>query len=143
LSHCTCRDMSPSTSPHTSTRMITARTTPIRVLLAAPSLRILGGQSRQAALLLDCLRAEGEIRVTLVPHDPRLPGLFGWLQRIKYDRTLVTSLVYWSILLARVPGHNIVHTFSASYLSYLLAALPPILVGRFYRKKVILNYRSG
>jgi len=113
------------------------------VLLAAPSLRILGGQSRQAALLLDCLRAEREIQVTLVPHDPRLPGPLGWLQRIKYVRTIVTSLAYWAILLARVPRYNIVHTFSASYLSYLLAALPPILVGRLYRKKVILNYRSG
>jgi glycosyltransferase involved in cell wall biosynthesis len=33
--------------------------------------------------------------------------------------------------------------FSASYFSYLLAAVPPMLVGRLYRKTVILNYRSG
>ena len=135
--------MSPSISSHPSPQVISRRTAPVRVLLAAPSLRILGGQSRQAALLLDCLRVDREIRVTLVPHDPRLPGLLGWLQRIKYVRTIVTSLAYWSILLARVPRHDIIHTFSASYLSYLLAALPPILVGRLYRKKVILNYRSG
>jgi glycosyltransferase involved in cell wall biosynthesis len=78
-----------------------------------------------------------------VPHDPRLPGPLGWLQRIKCVRTVLTSLAYWGLLLARVPRHDIVHIFSASYFSYLLAAVSPLLVGRLYGKKVILNYRSG
>jgi L-malate glycosyltransferase len=132
-----------SISPHLSLELASTRTGPVRVLLAAPSLRILGGQSRQAALLVECLGAERGLQVTLVPHDPQLPGPLGWLQRIKYVRTIITSLVYWCMLLARVPRHDIVHTFSASYVSYLLAALPPILVGRLFGKTVILNYRSG
>jgi len=36
-----------------------------------------------------------------------------------------------------------IHTFSASYLSFLLAPAPAILIGRLFKKKVILNYRSG
>ena len=135
--------MPPTVSPHASPLPGGARAASVRVLLAAPSLRILGGQSRQAALLLDCLQAEPGIHITFVPHDPRLPGPLGWLQRIKYVRTVLTSIAYWCLLLVRVPRHDIVHIFSASYISYLLAAVPPLLVGRLYRKTVILNYRSG
>ena len=135
--------MPSSVSPHPSPPGVRTRPTCVRVLLAAPSLRILGGQSRQAALLLDCLQADREFHITFVPHDPRLPGPLGWLQRIKYVRTVLTSIAYCGLLLARVPRHDIVHIFSASYFSYLLAAVPPMLIGRLYGKKVILNYRSG
>ena len=135
--------MPASVSPHPSPPPVSAPAATARVLLAAPSLRFLGGQSRQAVLLQDCLQAERGVQVTFVPHDPKLPGPLGWLQRIKYVRTVLTSLAYWGLLLARVPRHDIVHIFSASYTSYLLTAVPPLLVGRLFGKKVILNYRSG
>jgi glycosyltransferase involved in cell wall biosynthesis len=135
--------MPSSVSPHPSPPPVSAHTTAVRVLLAAPSLRILGGQSRQAVLLQDCLKAEPGLQITFVPHDPRLPGPLGWLQRIKYIRTILTWTAYWGLLLARVPRHDVVHVFTASYFSYLLAAVPPLVVGGLCRKTVILNYRSG
>jgi L-malate glycosyltransferase len=135
--------MPSSVSPHPNPPPVSARATAVRVLLAAPSLRILGGQSRQAVLLQDCLKAERGLQITFVPHDPRLPGPLGWLQRIKYIRTILTWMGYWGLLLARVPRHDVVHVFTASYFSYLLSAVPPLVVGRLYRKTVILNYRSG
>lgn len=116
---------------------------PIRLLLVAPALRILGGQAVQANYLLEHLRREPGFEVSFVPHNPRLPGPFRLLQSIRYVRTIVTSIVYCINLLIQIPRHDIVHTFSASYLSFLLAPTPAILIARFFGKKVILNYRSG
>lgn len=120
-----------------------SREKPIRLLLVAPALRILGGQAVQANYLLQHLRREPGFEVSFVAHNPRLPGPLKLLQSIKYVRTLVTSFVYCLNLLLKVPRHDIVHTFSASYLSFLLAPTPAILIARLFGKKVILNYRSG
>ncbi|HKP88237.1 MAG TPA: hypothetical protein VJZ26_19185, partial [Blastocatellia bacterium] len=116
---------------------------PIRVLIAAPSLDILGGQSRQAVRLIECMSKEPGLKVSFLPHNPRLPGVLRRLQSIKYLRTVVTSIFYWVLLLARVPKCDIIHIFSASYYSYLLSVVPAILIAKMYRKKVVLNYRSG
>ena len=115
----------------------------IRLLLVAPSLRILGGQAVQANALLEHLSREPLFEVSFVPHNPRLPGPLRLLQSIKYVRTLVTSIVYCINLLLKVPRHDVVHTFSASYLSFLIAPAPAIIIARLFGKKVILNYHSG
>src|SRR5687768_12780273 len=116
---------------------------PIRLLLVAPALRILGGQAVQANYLIEHLSREPMFKVSFVPHNPQLPRPLRLLQSIKYVRTIVTSLVYWMNLLVQVPKHDIVHTFSASYFSFLLAPTPAIHIARLFGKKVVLNYRSG
>ena len=116
---------------------------PIRLLLVAPSLRILGGQAVQANYLLEHLSQEPMFDVSFVAHNPRLPGPLRLLQRIKYVRTIVTSLAYCMDLLLKVPKHDVVHVFSASYFSFLLAPTPAIFIARLFGKKVILNYHSG
>jgi glycosyltransferase involved in cell wall biosynthesis len=116
---------------------------PLRVLIVAPSLDILGGQAVQAARLLEGLRREPLLEVGFLPINPRLPKLLRWMQAIKYVRTVVTSLAYVWTLLVRVPGYDLLHVFSASYFSFLLAPTPAILIARLYRKKVVLNYHSG
>ncbi len=115
----------------------------IRILIAAPSLDILGGQSRQAVRLREGLSTEPSLKVDFLAHNPRLPGALRWLQSIKYVRTLATTLYYWLQLLWLTPRYDIIHTFSASYYSYLLCAAPVILVAKLFGKKSILNYRSG
>jgi glycosyltransferase involved in cell wall biosynthesis len=72
-----------------------------------------------------------------------LPGVLRKLQSIKYVRTVVTSLLYVATLLARVRRYDVIHVFSASYLSFVIAPTPAILVSKLYRKKVVLNYHSG
>jgi hypothetical protein len=116
---------------------------PIRLLLVAPSLRILGGQAVQANYLLQHLSREPMFEVSFVAHNPRLPGPLRLLQRIKYVRTIVTSLVYCVNLLLKVPKHDLIHVFSASYFSFLLAPTPAIFIAHLFGKKVILNYHSG
>jgi len=119
------------------------RKRPIRVCMIVPSLDILGGQSVQAQRLLKRLARSPELEVSFLPINPRLTEPMHLLQRVKYVRTIVTSFAYGLSLLCRVPRMDIVHAFSASYWSFLLAPVPAMLVGRLFRKGVILNYRSG
>lgn len=115
----------------------------IRVLVAAPSLDIYGGQALMAARLVQRLHDEPTLEVAFQPHNPRLPRALGWLQRIKYVRTVATTLAYLLMLIGRAWRYDIIHVFTASYYSYLLSAVPALLVAKAYGKKTVLNYRSG
>ena len=115
----------------------------LRVMLVAPSLDLLGGQSVQATQLLDRLRAEPAVEVSHVAINPRLPGVLRRLQSIKYLRTVVTSAVYIARLLARVPQYDVVHVSSAGHTSFLIASTPAILVARLFRKAALLHYHMG
>jgi len=117
--------------------------TRLRVCIVAPSLDILGGQAVVAQRLMERLRADPSLDVTFVPHNPRLPGPLRALQRVKYVRTIVTSIEYLWLLLRRLRDQDVVHVFSASYWSFVLAPTPAVLIARLYGKRVILNYRSG
>lgn len=97
----------------------------------------------QAERLLRRFADERDVQVEFLAVDPVLPGPLSALQRVKYVRTVVTSLTYWATLLARVPRTDVIHAFSASYWSFLLAPVPAMLVGRLFGKRVYVNYRSG
>lgn len=116
---------------------------PVRVCLVGPSLDILGGQAVQLDRLRKQLATERSLEVDFVPVNPRLPGPLRFLQRVKYVRTVVTSIAYGASLIVRLPRVDVVHAFSASYWSFLLAPLPAMLIGRAFGKRVLLNYRSG
>ncbi len=116
---------------------------PVRILVVAPSMDILGGQAVQAERLISRLRDETSFDIGFLPINPRLPGALRTLQRIKYVRTLVTSLLYVAALLARVGKYDIIHVFSASYFSFVLAPTPAIVIARLFKKRILLNYHSG
>ena len=116
---------------------------PVRVCILAPSIEILGGQSRQADLLMSGLAAESSLKIGFIPHTRKLPRPLQFFQRIKHVRTVVNSLVYWATAVAQLWRYDVVHVYSASYYSYLLSVLPIIVLGKLYRKKVLLNYHSG
>lgn len=116
---------------------------PVRVLLVGPSLGILGGQAVQAARLEKHLSQEAGVEVGFLPVNPSLPSVLGALQKIKYVRTVITSLAYVASLLVRIPQYDVIHIFSASYFSFLLAPTPAILISKLFGRKTILNYRSG
>src|ERR1044072_3029095 len=115
----------------------------LRVLVVAPSLDILGGQSRQAIRLMDGLKREPDLEIGFFPHNPRFPGILRSLQSIKFVRTVVTTLYCVLLMLWRIRKYDIIHIFSASYYSYSLSVIPALFISRLYGKKSILNYRSG
>jgi len=119
------------------------RSRPLNVAIVAPSMAILGGQAVQADRLLTAWRNDPEVHGWLVPINPVLPGPLRHLTRIKYVRTLATQLAYWPLLLKELRKADVVHVFSASYFSFLLAPLPAVVVARLLGKPVVMNYRSG
>jgi glycosyltransferase involved in cell wall biosynthesis len=114
-----------------------------RVAIVAPSLRILGGQAVQADRLLRAWRNDPAVDARLVPIDPIPPGSLRHLTRVKYARTIATQLSYWPGLVRDLRDVDIVHVFSASYWSFLLAPLPAVIVARARGKPVMVNYHSG
>jgi glycosyltransferase involved in cell wall biosynthesis len=115
----------------------------LRVAIVAPSLRILGGQAVQADRLIRAWRNDPDVDAWLVPVNPPPPRPLRWVTRVKYLRTIVTELMYGPLLMRQLARAEIVHVFSASYSSFLLAPLPALIVARLLGRPVILNYRSG
>ena len=115
----------------------------LRVAIVAPTLDILGGHSVQAQRLLTAWRDDPEIRAWLVPINPAPPALLRPALRIKYVRTAVTEATYIPRLVRQIARADVVHVFSASYSSFLLAPLPAMLVAGALGRPVVLNYHSG
>jgi glycosyltransferase involved in cell wall biosynthesis len=115
----------------------------MNVAIVAPSMGILGGQAVQADRLLQAWRNDPDVRAWLVPINPVPAPPFDRGLRVKYLRTLVTQLTYWPLLVRELRRADIVHVFSASYFSFLLAPLPAVLVAKALGKPVVINYRSG
>ena len=115
----------------------------LNVAIVAPTMGILGGQAVQASRLLRSWEHDADIRAWLVPINPSPPPALAFATKVKYVRTVITQLQYWPRLLRELRHADVVHVFSASYFSFLLAPLPAVLVAKLYGKPVVMNYRSG
>ena len=115
----------------------------LRVAIVAPTLDILGGHSVQAQRLLTAWQDDADVGAWLVPINPLPPAAFRAALRVKYARTLVTEATYIPQLVRQLARADVVHIFSASYSSFLLAPLPAMLVARALGRPVVLNYHSG
>ena len=93
--------------------------------------------------MLDGWENDPEIAAWLVPINPVPRKPFDRLLDVKYVRTIVTQLCYWPLLFRELRKADVVHIFSASYSSFLLAPLPAVIVGRLLGKPILLNYHSG
>jgi len=109
----------------------------------AASLRYVGGQSVQADLLLRHWRDDREVEARLIPIDPPFPRSLKLLERIPVLRTLVREVMYVRDLWRGLKDVDVVHIFSASYWSFLIAPFPAWLVARLRKKKVVIHYHSG
>jgi glycosyltransferase involved in cell wall biosynthesis/peptidoglycan/xylan/chitin deacetylase (PgdA/CDA1 family) len=114
---------------------------PTTIAVVAPSLDLVGGQSVQAAALVEGLREDG-LRVLFLPTNPRFPWALRWLRRVPLARTVLNQALY-AFRLARLGRADVVHVFSASFWSFLLAPSPAMLMARLLGKRVVLNYHSG
>ena len=92
------------------------------VAIVAASLDIIGGQGVQAKSLMDALARDG-YPVSLVPINPEFPTPLQGVRKIPYARTAINQARYLPSL-ARLASVDVVHVFSASYWSFLLAPLP-------------------
>ncbi len=112
----------------------------IKVLLIAPALPLIGGQAVQAKRILNNFKEESHLQIDFQPTNPQyLPRL----QKIKFIRTVLTTVKYWFDLLFKVYKYDIVHIFSASYFTFVYVSIPALLISKIFGVKTILNYRSG
>jgi glycosyltransferase involved in cell wall biosynthesis len=112
-----------------------------RVALVAPGPEILGGQGVQAQALAEELARDG-MAVDFIPINPRFPRGLRWVRGKPYARTLLNQALYLPSLW-RLWRSDVVHAFSASYWSFLLAPVPAMLAARSMGKRVVLHYHSG
>jgi L-malate glycosyltransferase len=115
----------------------------IRVLLIAPSPAIVGGQSVQAADLLAVLRGVPGLEMSFFPLDQRLPKPVRWISRIPFLRTGISLVLYCSRLLWAARRCDILHIFTAGLSSYSLWTIPALLIGKLYRKRLVVHYHDG
>jgi glycosyltransferase involved in cell wall biosynthesis len=118
-------------------------TSRLRVAMVAPSLRYVGGQAVQADLLLRLWQGDPDAEVTLITVDPVLPSWLRWAESIPGLRTVLREPLYFLHLWRDLRDVDVVHIFSASYWSFLLAPAPAWFLGRLRGKKTVINYRSG
>ena len=109
--------------------------------MVAASLDIVGGQGVQARSLVDALERDG-YDVTFVAIDRRFPRWLRWARRIRGLRTVINQLLYVPSLVA-LSWVDVVHVFSASYWSFLLAPVPAMIAARLFGARVVLHYHSG
>lgn len=114
---------------------------PLRIALVAAGLEVPGGHGIQARTLIQELRKDG-YDVTFICINPRFPAALRWVRRCPYVRTLLNEGLYLPSL-RRLRDADVVHIFSASYCSFLLAPLPAILAAKALRKRIVLHYHSG
>jgi glycosyltransferase involved in cell wall biosynthesis len=114
---------------------------PMRVILIAPPLSIVGGQSVQAARLLAEFARERGVEVSFLA--AALPEALGFVRRIPLLRTAVMMLCFHARLLARIWRADVLHVFTASYFSFLWVPAPSLALARLTGRKSILNYRDG
>lgn len=110
----------------------------IKVLLIAPSMKNVGGQSIQAKHHLDAFAEDENIQIEFVPNNPETP-----FEHIKFLRTIFTSLKFWFLLFAKISGNDIVHIFSSGTTSYIISTLPPLFASKIFGRKTILHYHTG
>jgi L-malate glycosyltransferase len=112
-----------------------------RIGMVAPSLEILGGQGVQARAVVDGLRRDGG-DVVFVAVNPAFPAGLRWLRRHRYVRTVLNQALYLPSLRA-LREADVIHVFSASFWSFLLAPVPAMAAARRWGKRVVLHYHSG
>ncbi len=120
-----------------------AEHTRLQVSIVAASLRYVGGQSVQADLLLRNWQNDPDIEARLIPIDPAFPRGLRWMERIPFLRTVVRQPLYLLALWRGLKNADIVHVFSASYWSFLVAPVPAWLMARALKKRVLIHYHSG
>jgi glycosyltransferase involved in cell wall biosynthesis len=132
--------MQPRTSRNESSATLQRR---IELVVAGPSLRQwLGGQEVQADLLVRNWCDDPEVRVVFIPHNPVAPRGLRWTEHVPAVRTVARLPTRLFALCHATRQSHIVHIFSASHSSFLVATLPTWCVARLLGKRTLIHYHS-
>ncbi len=111
------------------------------IALVAPVPPPNGGMAMQAGKLAERLRAEG-LSVSLIATNPDFPAALKWCAALPGVRTFIRFWLYLFRLRA-LRSVDVVHIFACSHLYFFISVVPALLVGRWFRCRVLVNYRGG
>lgn len=114
----------------------------LRVLLSAP-VDMIGGQAHAARAIQQGFAGQVGISVCLQPINPTLPPPFRFLTETKVLRSLVRPLLYLGGLIRKTRHADVLHIFCAAHTAFLFGAFPAVVVGRLFRRGIVLNYHDG
>lgn len=115
----------------------------LKVAIVAASLNYVGGQSAQADLLVRLWKDDPDVEMSFIAVDPPLPAGFSSAERVRGLRTILREPVYFRHLWRGLRDVDVVHIFSASYWSFLLAPAPAAFFAKLRGKKTLIHYHSG
>jgi glycosyltransferase involved in cell wall biosynthesis len=101
-----------------------------------------GGMPGQAEALVAGLSRRG-IAVERIATNVTTGPLLKWLDGLRFVRTFVRAPVFMARLLRALPRVDTLHVMSCCGLYFFLFTIPPLVLGRLTRRRVILNYRGG
>jgi L-malate glycosyltransferase len=98
------------------------------------------GMTVLAQELYSRLASEG-YPISPVRTNPQL-GMFSFIDKVKVVRSLFKWLIF-IINCRKIITADVLHIFSSSGLNFYLFSIPPIIIARFSKTKVIINYHGG
>lgn len=101
-----------------------------------------GGMPGQAEALSRGLAARG-VEVVRIQTNLNGPGLGRAIDSIRVLRSLVRFPVFLFRLARAIPKVSILHVLSCCGLYFFLFTAPPLVLGRWFGRSVVLNYRGG
>lgn len=119
----------------------------MRILLLAPPMSVVGGQSVQADRLIQALpvaSVEENVEAELLAFPPEPRGfLLRKAQKIPLVRTAANTLTVLWRLVARARRFDVLHIFTAAGSALLLTPLPAMLIARLFGLPTVLNCHDG
>ncbi|MFH1215536.1 MAG: glycosyltransferase family 4 protein [Pseudomonadota bacterium] len=101
-----------------------------------------GGMAQQANLLFDLLISEN-VNVKKCDTNIRMPIFFHNLEKKLLFKILVKlPMLLWRMFL-NIKSCDVVHVFSIAGVGFFVITAPAVLISRFFRKRVIVNYHAG
>lgn len=97
-----------------------------------------GGMAVQAQQLVENLKKDG-FTVTALNREST-NKMFG---KIRFLRGVINAGILKLKVIAALRKFDIIYVFANSYLSFYLFVIPPILIGKLFGKKVVINYHGG
>ncbi len=111
-----------------------------KVTIVGPLAPPAGGMANQTKKLAEFLRSEN-ITVDVIRTNPDYKPTF--IGKLPMIRALFRLVSYKLTLIQRLKNTDVIHIMANSGWSWHLFAAPAIVLGRFYNKPVIVNYRGG
>lgn len=113
-----------------------------KIVLIAPEPPPYGGMANQSRLLGGCLAKEN-VLVYSVPTNRAPVIFFKKMWEIAGFRTVGKFFKYIFGIIGTIKQCSVIHILACSHVYFFLNVIPAVIIGKVFKKKVIINYRGG